>query len=977
MDSLGPVIEVDALQRYLYSTDASIYQRKPLGVAKITTREEIAQVLQVAKRNSLGLTARGAATSLAGQTTGHGIILDFTGLNKILEVDSKARIARVQPGVVQETLNQELKQYDLFFPVDTSTAQVATIGGMIGNNSAGMRSIRYGTMRDNIKSLQVMLTSGEVISLESLTIDTAKKYSQSNRPEAKIYEKALDIRYKFKDLIQSRYPKLLRRTSGYAFDSLVRNEINLAELIAGSEGTLALILEAQLKLEPLYKYRGWVSLEYSDFTQACRSNLKIIKTQPSAVELLDQVALERAYNTPAYTDSVRFIQGKPKAVLLVEYQANNSKELEEKTNQVIAIAKETQATHYKTLDARDYQRTLELRRAILPMLLGKIEARKPVAFVEDAAVPPQRLEEFLKRFEQIVANHQTWACYYGHASVGCMHIRPAIDIKDENDLEKMKSIADQVADLVVELGGSISGEHGDGLSRSGFLEKMYGQDLVKLFEEFKKTWDPHGILNPGVIINPEPMQHNLRNSRAPESPNKNPESSALFRYDKLVKDSQPVSQVPASSSLIPLPVSALDWSHQGDFHTAVELCNGSGLCTKTTGTMCPSYMVTHQEKDSTRARSNAIRGVLDGSFPSSELISDRMWNIMELCISCKACKSECPSQVDVSSMKAEIMHLRNQEYGTSTRQKITSHIDRIFSLAQPWSWILNPLAKTALARTITNYLDIHPNRTLPRLSRSSWSEVRHLRNHCTLQTLDKDWPRIVMFNDTWTEFQSPQIGLAAQRVFEAAKVKLLYPKFTCCGRTALSEGMIDQARAKALHVLDVLEPYLEYPIVALEPSCLSMLKDDIVRLLPTDARAHQLSLQARFFEQALLELPEVNLSYLRKSFNDGQDVILHTHCHQKSLIGSNATEQVIELVPNSKVETLDSGCCGMAGLFGYEKEHYDISIKMAERVLLPALRQDNRTIIAQGTSCREQIHHGANRHGLHPAQYLAKHLINN
>jgi Fe-S oxidoreductase len=567
----------------------------------------------------------------------------------------------------------------------------------------------------------------------------------------------------------------------------------------------------------------------------------------------------------------------------------------------------------------------------LPLLLGTTEKEKPVAFVEDAAVPPERLEEFIGRFEDIVERNGTWACFYGHASVGCLHVRPALDTSDPEGTARMRRIAEGVADLVVDCGGSLSGEHGDGLARSQFLAKMYGPDILRAFADVKRLFDPEVMLNPGVIVDPPQMDRGLRIGPARRR----------------------------------LPINTnLDFSSQGNFAKAVELCNGSGLCRKKTGgTMCPSYMVTLDEHDTTRARANMLRSVIDGTLPPGELTGVGMKEVMDLCVGCKACKTECPSQVDVASMKTEVLSQIGREHGFSLRQKAAGHIRRQLALASLFPSHYNAISGTHLARRTAALFGIDPRRSLPRVARRTFSK------RFPALPQGSGPAEVALFNDTWNEYQRPQVGVGAVRLFAAAGARVRVPRVVCCGRPMLSEGLVDEARKNAKRNLDVLYPLVErgVPLVGLEPSCILTIRDDYEKLLPDDGRVEELAGATRLFEEALLELePELPL-------HEGSPVLLHGHCHQKALVGTGPTERVLSLASGADVEVVDSGCCGMAGLFGYERDHYEVSMKMGERRLFPAVRgAEGRVVVASGTSCREQILGGTGRRALHPAEYLAQ-----
>ncbi len=931
---LDGYLRTDPAARALWSTDASIYLRRPVAVAVVRSEEDIRRTIDAAREIGLSITPRGTGTSLAGQATAPGIALDTTLMQEISEVDLENGTCSVEPGVIQGELNARVEPHGLVFGADTSTSDVATLGGMIGNNSAGMRSLVFGTTADQVLSLRCVLATGETVELKSLSRSEAERRAQGNGAEARLLKNALQVGEWYADKIKRRYPKLIRRVSGYGLDALIDPDIlDLTKLMCGSEGTLAVITRAELRLQHLPPQRALASLQFDSLAASARATVELLEESPSAIELLDDVAIGRARGAPAYKGSTRFVRGEPKAVLLVEW-SGTPEELDERFGKLDELASRVGATVAVPLQTNDEMaQTVKLRKSILPLLLGTAEKDKPVAFVEDAAVPPDRLEEFVTRFEEIVKENDTWACFYGHASVGTLHVRPALDTSDPEGVARMRRIAEEVAGLVDELGGSVSGEHGDGLARSEFLERMYGPELVRAFGEVKRAWDPKGMLNPGVIVDPPPMDEQLR--------------------------------IGPGRKRLPLGTN-LDFTDQGGFAAAVELCNGSGFCRKkNTGTMCPSFMVTLDEQDSTRARANMLRSIIEGTLPPEELTGKKMKEVMNLCVGCKACKSECPSQVDVASMKIEVLSQMGQRHGFSLRQKITGHIRLQLALASLAPSLFNAVADTRLARYAASLIGIDPRRNLPKVTKKVFSK--------RFPGLPQgEGPvEVALFNDTWTEYQWPEIGVGAVRLFAAAGAKVHLPEVVCCGRPMLSEGLVDAARENAKSNLDLLTPLVErgIPLVGLEPSCILTMRDDYRKLLPNDERVEKLAEATRLFEEALLELDA------ELPLRSGSPVLLHGHCHQKALVGTGPTEKVLALAPGTEVTVVDSGCCGMAGLFGYEKEKYEVSMKMGERRLFPAVRKaDESVVIAPGTSCREQIQGGTGRRGQHPAEYLANRL---
>jgi FAD/FMN-containing dehydrogenase/Fe-S oxidoreductase len=922
-------LRTDEASRAMWSTDASIYLRKPVGVVVARSEEDVERALSAARDVGLSITPRGTGTSLAGQATAPGLALDVSEMRRALEVDLEERRCVVEPGLVQGELNAMVEPHGLVFGADTSTSDVATLGGMVGNNSAGMRSLVYGMTSDQVLGLRCVLASGETVDLVSLNREEARGRARHADTLATLLRGAMEIGDRYNDEIRRRFPKMIRRVSGYGLDALVDPEpLDLTRLICGSEGTLAVVTRAEFRLHQLPEARALASFEFDTLPAAARATGLFLQMNPSAIELLDDVAIGRARANPAYRDSTRFVKGNPKAVLVVEW-SGTKEELDERFTKLDELAGEAGALAATPLRTEaEMSQTVKLRKSTLPLLLGTTDKEKPVAFVEDAAVPPDRLEEFVDRFEEIVEKNGTWACFYGHASVGCLHVRPALDISDPDGVSRMRRIAEEVADLVVDCGGSMSGEHGDGLSRSEFMEKMYGGEILRAFADVKRLFDPDGMMNPGIIVDPPPMDRQLR--------------------------------IGPGRRRLPIKTS-LSFDDQGGFAKAIELCNGSGFCRKRTGgTMCPSYMVTLDEQDTTRARANMLRSVIEGTLPPEELTGQRMKEVMDLCVGCKACKTECPSRVDVASMKTEVLYQAGREHGFSLRQKAAGHIRRQLALAALVPSLYNAVAGTRLARHAAALAGIDPRRSLPRVAKKTFT-----RRFPELPQ-GAGPAEVALFNDTWNEYQRPEVGEGAVRLLAAAGARIHLPEVVCCGRPMLSEGLVDEARKNAGRNLDLLMPLVErdVPLVGLEPSCILTLRDDYRKLLPDDERVEKLARATRLFEEAMLELDAELL------LREGTPVLLHGHCHQKALVGTDPTERVLGLAAD--VEVVDSGCCGMAGLFGYEKGHYEVSMKMGERRLFPAVREaGERVVVAPGTSCREQILDGTERRALHPAEYLA------
>jgi FAD/FMN-containing dehydrogenase/Fe-S oxidoreductase len=929
-DRLDGELLTDPMSRSLWATDASIYRRRPAGVVVARSERDIRRALGAARACGVSVTPRGAGTSLAGQATAPGLALDCSPLDRLCALDPQERSCEVEPGLVQSTLNAAAAPHGLQFGADTSTADVATLGGMIANDSAGLRSVVHGTTADHVLGLRCVLADASVVELRPLPWEEAARRARQGDALARLLAGTLELADRHREEIRRRYPPMIRRVSGYGLDALLDEDaLDLTRLICGSEGTLAVVTRAHLRLVPLPPTRRMAVLEFDSLLAAAEATPALLATRPSALELIDRVALDRARANPAYRDATAFVAGDPDAVLLVEYSGEEDT-VAAAMDALPSAAAAAAARRAAALSEPDRRRTIALRQALLPLLLATPGAAKPAAFVEDAAVPPERLAEFVARFAEIVHRHDTWACFYGHASVGTLHVRPAIDTADPAGVARMRAIAGEVAELVVDCDGSISGEHGDGLSRSPFLERMYGPELVRAFAECKRLWDPDGVLNPGVIVDPAPMDVSLR-PRAHD----------------------------------PEPASRLDFSGEGGFAAAVGRCNGAGLCRTTAhGTMCPSYMATRDEQATTRARANALRAVLDGTLPAADLTGDRLRDVLDLCLGCKACRTECPTEVDMAALKTEVLARRGAALGFSARDRLVGHAAAALVLAGHAPRLANALSGTRAARRAAELaLGIDRRRAPPRLAAESFAKRFALLTQAP-------GPEVALFNDTWTNRLHPEIGLAAVRTLAAAGAHVVLPPVVCCGRPMLSQGLVAAARRHAARNLDVLAPLARrgVAIAVLEPSCRSALCQDYARLLPGDLRVAAVAAAARSFEAVLTALDPPPLA-------PGGAVLVHPHCHERSMLAAADGERALALAPGTEARTLDAGCCGMAGFFGYDRDHYEVSMRIGEHRLFGAVRAaGGATVIAAGTSCREQIAAGTGVRALHPAEYLAARL---
>ena len=916
----------DRFDRGRYATDASIYQMIPSGVVVPKSFADVQATLAAARIAGMPVTARGGGTSQSGQTINSGVVLDFSKhLNRLTELDVEGRRAIVEPGIVLDELNRMLKPHGLWFPVDVSTASRATIGGMTANNSCGSRSIKYGLMRDNVLAVDAMLADG-----------TKARFADAERDaNDPLIRDLVAIGAREADEIASRFPKVQRRVGGYNIDALVPGDgpLRLSDLVVGSEGTLAISERVEIKLSPILTDKVLGVCHFPTFWAAMDAAQHIVELGPVAVELVDHNMIALGRDIPQFRPVVEeFVQGDPAALLLVEFaEPDHAENLRR-----LAGLKDVMADKGHVVEAVDpafQARIWGVRTQGLNIMMSMREAGKPVSFVEDCAVELKDLAPFTERLTQVFRKHGTDGTWYAHASVGLLHVRPVLNLKDELGAKQLRAIAEESFDIVAEYKGSHSGEHGDGIVRSEFHEKMFGTRMVRNFEEIKARFDPDAVLNPGKITDAPKM-----------------DDRALFRYppDYAHDTTEP----------------AFDWSGwPGGLHGAVEMCNSNGACRKLSGgAMCPSYRATRNEKDLTRGRANTLRLALTGQLGPDALTSDEMADTMKLCVGCKACKRECPMSVDMAKMKIEVAAARARKHGFSVRDKMVAHLPRY----APFASLLYPLMNLrdvlpGMAWLSEKTLGLARDRTLPRW-RAPWREPDVQTPFAALD--------VILLGDTFNRYFEPANLRAAERVLRAAGLNVGYahaqdPRPLCCGRTYLAAGMVDEARAEMARTLEALRPHLQAgrPVVGLEPSCLLTFRDEAPRLLDdwTEEDGKNIMLLEEYL--ATLELPLKPLHRKAK---------LHGHCHQKAEAVMGPVETVLRKIPGLEVEVIESACCGMAGAFGYQAETAEVSKQMGELSLLPAVRAaDNETlIIADGTSCRHQIADGTNRNALHVARVL-------
>jgi FAD/FMN-containing dehydrogenase/Fe-S oxidoreductase len=919
--SIEGEVRFDKISRALYSNDASVYQIEPAGVVIPRHREDLIRVAAICRKFRRPMTMRGGGTSQAGQAIGEGIVVDTSKyFHRLLEVNTAGRWARVEPGIVLDELNAQLASDGLRFAPDISTASRATVGGMMANNSSGARSVLYGKTIDHVQEQVVLLSDGSIAHFRDIP---REEIPAGDSLEAACYRTVLRLASEHAMEIAHRYPKVLRRVGGYNLDEFTdpAKPVNLAKIMIGSEGTLGIVLEAKLKLVPLPKAKAVMVIEFADLLESLAATPVILRHGPSAVEVMDKAILDNTRQNAAL-DKIRrsFIEGDPGATLCVEFYADRKEELPPRLS---ALEEELRA---KNLGYRYRMETdpaaqvliWSLREAALGLSMAMKEDAKSIPFVEDTAVAPEQLSEYIGKFLNLLRAHETTAGIYAHASVGCLHVRPVINMKTESGVRKFEAITNEVADLVLEYGGALSGEHGDGLVRSPFLKKMFGDTIYEAFREIKRTFDPQGLFNPGKIVDAPPVTSNLRFGAKYSA--RNPQTFFTF-------------------------------SEYGGIAGALEMCSGVGACRKKlSGTMCPSYMVTREESDSTRGRANVLRLAISGRLGEAGLGDDGVLGALDLCLECRACKAECPVGVDMARFKSEFLADYYSRHGTPLQARLLGNIE----LMSKWGSRFAPLSNFAPAPFIDR------RRKLPAWQRQTFARwaARHKPSAGEPVTL---------FNDTFTNHYEPEIGSAAVEILERGALCVAIVRPGCCGRPLISQGLLDQATAAAAKLIDALFPIADRgeKILFCEPSCLSAVKEDAPSLL-----RDELARKARVVAEACMLFEEFAAKLDLPLRTGPKRILLHGHCHQKSMGMLGATRSLLSKIPSATVVDLDAGCCGMAGSFGYT--HYDVSVAIANRRLIPAVQAmtQGEVLVAPGTSCRRQVADLAGTTALHPATLI-------
>jgi FAD/FMN-containing dehydrogenase/Fe-S oxidoreductase len=948
----------DAASRGRYSTDASIFQIEPIGVVVPKRIDDIAATIAIAREEGVPVLPRGGGTSQCGQTVGRAIVVDVSKhLSRLLSIDLDQRSVWVEPGITLDALNKKIKSHGLFYPVDISTGSRGTIGGMAGNNSCGSRSIRYGNMVHNVRAIDTVLADGTTAQFGEVPEDLANFMTQPRYRD--LIAKTRGIVDSVTPELQSeRWPRLLRRVGGYNLDmirphlipGLNRNEPghNMAKLLVGSEGTLGFFTRIQLQVHPIPPAKTLGICHFPTFYKAMAAAQHIVKLDPSAVELVDRTMIELARDIAMFRPTVeRFVKGEPDAILLVEFAGEDLSEQKRKLAQLVELMGDLGFPNsvVEAIDPAFQTAVWEVRKQGLNIMMSMKGDGKPVSFIEDCAVPLEDLAEYTDRLTKVFRKHGTTGTWYAHASVGTLHVRPIINLKDPAGAKKMRAIAEEAFAMVREYKGSHSGEHGDGLVRSEFHEPMFGSKIVRAFEAVKDEFDPQGIFNPGKIVRPPKMDDRTLHRFPPD-----------YKAEKFE--------------------TALDWSAWGGFAGAVEMCNNNGECRKfDAGVMCPSYRATLDEQHLTRGRANTLRLAVSGRLGKDALTSDAMRDTMELCVACKGCKRECPTGIDMARMKIEFRHAWHKRHGLKLREKLIAYLPRYAPVMAKLPFLMNLRDRwPVLAILSEKFFGFSAGRSLP-----AWRGDYFQDREAPASSAAKE---VVLFIDTFTRYFEPENARAALKVLTAAGYKVHIAggdsRPLCCGRTFLAEGLVDEAKIEARRMIDALKPHVArgLAIVGLEPSCLFSLKDEFLAMLP-GTETDQLAARAMLFEEFLAaehkagRLADLKLKPLKQ-----RKALVHGHCHQKAFAAMGAVQAVLKLVPDLDVQVIESSCCGMAGAFGYEAEHHEISMKMAELSLLPAIRNApaDTLLVADGTSCRHQIKDGASREAIHVARVLAEAL---
>ena len=932
----------------IYSTDASVYQIKPLAVVIPKHNEDVIKAIDIARGHSVKILPRGAGTSLAGQTVGESMVLDFSKyMNQILEINEKEKWVRVQPGIVRDVLNDELKKYNLHFAPDPATSSRANIGGMVGNNSSGTKSILYGKTVDHVLEANILLADGTNLQLKNLSQEELnKKISQKDR-EGNIYrdfKKLIDVN---KPEIEKRFPKVMRRVGGYNLDEFLNPDAwNICKLITGSEGTLAITLDVTLNLEPLPGHKSVCVVHFSSLLQAIQAVGPILEFTPSAVEILDRTVVKLSRENLTTKRSCHFIEGDPAAILIIEFYGESAEDVLTRPMKMIDKLKGLDFGYAYPLfpEGKEYEDVWVIRKKGLGLMLGIKGDKKPLPFIEDAGIPVEVLPEYIDKVLKICKRHETEVAMYAHASVGVIHVRPILDLRQQIDIDRFKKISKDTFNLVVQYGGSWSGEHGDGLVRSAYNEEFFGTKLYSAFKKVKTLFDPENLMNPGKIVDAQDITENLR-------------------YGSQYKDEEVLTHY--------------HYKTESSFFDAVHTCTGVGECRKLIGgTMCPSFKATQDEEHSTRGRANALRLAMSGQMDHKGLASERLHEVLDLCLSCKSCKSECPSNVDMAKLKSEVSQVYFDENGVKSRDRLIRDSSKMAAkFSGGLATLVNTIQSSRIFRIVLEKLvGFDRRRRLPKYAKETFVEWYHKNG----KKPDGNVKQVALFADTYLNYHEPQIGIAAYHLLTSCGYEVLLADVGCCQRPKISHGFLREAKKEGLLTAQNLGHCLSnnIPVLVCEPSCASALNDDLPDLIDDERLGENLKSGVFMIDQFLYD--EIKSGRLKVRFTSSEkELLVHGHCHQKALYGTTSMNTILDKVEGLNHSEVDSGCCGMAGSFGYEKEHYELSDKIGSMILFPATKKlgPEANVVACGFSCRHQIEHHTSKKPKHWVEVIKAELI--
>lgn len=962
----------DELSKIIYATDASAYREIPFGVALPKNKEDIKVLVDFARRNKISLIPRGAGTSLAGQVVGSGLVVDVSRyMKQIVELNVEEKWVRVEPGVVLDELNNILKPYNLFFAPETSTSNRCTIGGMVGNNSCGSHSLVYGSTRNHLLEAKVILANKEEIVLKKLSKEEFEEKTLISSLEGEIY-KHLKEKYSSKEIqkkIVEAFPEkeIKRRNNGYALDEIFLNNVfsenededfNLSKLFAGSEGTLGFAVEFKLNLMPLPpQNKALICAHFSTLEDSFDGNLIALKHNPAAIELMDNNILTSASRNIEQRKNMFFVEGNPEAILIIELAEETPKELEEKTIRIIeALKKDYKGYAFSVVKGKDMSKVWALRKAGLGLLTNIPGSAKPVSVIEDTSVSPSKLSEYIKEFKQILQKYNLSCVYHAHIATGELHLRPVLDLKNKDDVRLFRNVSVDVANLVKKYRGSLSGEHGDGRLRGEFIPLMFGDEIYSLMKEMKQVWDKDNVFNKGKIIDTPPMDTSLRYSDLIENKGKK-------RID--------MNNIPTY----------YDFSSQKGLLSAVEQCNGSADCRKGIeflNTMCPSYRATNDERYTPRARANALREYYTNPKNNNPFDNEELYWILDNCLSCKGCKNECPSNVDIAKLKSEFLQHYYDINGLPLRIILMNYLtffQRIGSMSPKiYNWIItNDWTSSIIKKT----LHFSQKRSLPTLNAKTLKQLIKTEDKLSVFHSPKTKKKVYFFADEFTNYQDSHIGFAAIKLLRSLGYEIEIAPIEESGRISISKGMVKRAKRLANKNLKALRGIIndQTPLIGIEPSTILSFRDEYPSLINPKLKSEETNQVIRntFLFDEFLAMEIDNGNIVSEDFtSEVQNILLHGHCQQKALIGAENMKKVLSLPKNFNVEVIESGCCGMAGSYGYEEKHYDMSIKIGNQILFPKILAANKeTIIsAPGTSCREHIKHSTQKEILHPIEIL-------